>query len=433
MGLYSADLADLRNEVGTTQVHFARTRKSLLQHSIVILFFLAGALYFLQVFTPLRLTTDSLYYLTVADSAALGNKFHPGAQPIGYPVFLFLLMKAGFFSSATMILANCIFFATGLFLTFHTLISLGFERSHSIVACLFTLLSFTAVKHITQGMSDFLFFALSAAVCWVLTSSSWWKWVAASVLVCSAMEVRIMGLALICPIVVLAWPYVKRFRTLLITVIILLSVGGAVGLWTGRHYLSKCAELFGAYGAKQFFSVLALSHLQDFGEIISNAPLSKMPFWIHLPVLALGGFAIFLLFVGMPKIWQRSPCLCSYLIGCCILVLPWPYTDPRFWLPVMPILFLTIASGIQSCAEWMKLKLHLAISTPLLLYGILFCTLGLASLGYSTRITFSGQQFPYRYGDGLLRSTYLTGCGAPAEGTNPFALHLLREYQWHCR
>ena len=431
MGLYSADLGNLHNEVGTMQSHFAETRRSFPHYSIVILFFLAGGLYLLQIFTPLRLTTDSLYYLTVADSAALGNKFHPGAQPIGYPVFLFLLMKAGIFSSATMILANCVFFATGLFLTFRTLIFLGFERRHNIVACLFALLSFAAVKHITQGMSDFLFFALSAAVCWVLTLSSPWRWVAASVLICSAMEVRIMGLALICPIAVLAWPHVKRFRTLLITAIISLSFGSAVGLWVGRHYLSKCAELFGAYGAKQFFSVLALSHLQDFGEIISNAPLSKMPFWIHPLVLVLGGFAIFLLFVGMPKIWRRSPWLCSYLIGCCLLVLPWPYTDPRFWLPVLPIVFLTIASGVQSCAEWMKL--HLATSTPLLLYGILFCTLGLASLGYSTRITFSGQQFPYRYGDGLLTNTYLTGCGAPAEGTNSFALHLLREYQWHCR
>lgn len=106
---------------GAEKSHRAIPSNAAFRTAIVVLFFVAAVLYFLQVFTPLRLTTDSLYYISVADSAAAGHKFTPGAQPIGYSIFLFLLIKAGIFSSATMILANCLFFAMGLFLTFRTL------------------------------------------------------------------------------------------------------------------------------------------------------------------------------------------------------------------------------------------------------------------------------------------------------------------------
>jgi hypothetical protein len=65
-------------------------------------------------------------------------------------------------------------------------------------------------------------------------------------------------------------------------------------------------------------------------------------------------------------------------------------------------------------------------------YAALFSVAGFAALGYSTWITFSGPKFPYRYGDGGLRSAYIAHCSGSAESSNQLALNLLRRYEWHC-
>ena len=142
---------------------------------------------------------------------------------------------------------------------------------------------------------------------------------------------------------------------------------------------------------------------------------------------------MFLFFAGTVAVWSGSQWLSAYLIACCLLILPWPYTDPRFWLHILPFVVVAIVLGVQAVAE----KLHCSFAgLPAGLafaYAVVFCCLGLAALGYSTWITFSGPQFPYRYGDGLLRPTYLTGCSSPAsDRTDSRSLHLLRVYEWHC-
>src|SRR5437016_3314468 len=147
--------------------------EQLLRRAVYVAFGVSIVLYLAQVFTPLRLTSDGITYLSLADAAARKGLFIALGQPNfpfpkGYPAFVFLLIKGGLFSSAALVLSNLLFFAVGLIFSFRTLIALGFGRSHAMIASLLTFLSFTAVKHITQGMSDFLFFALSAFACWLM-------------------------------------------------------------------------------------------------------------------------------------------------------------------------------------------------------------------------------------------------------------------------
>jgi len=224
----------------------------------------------------------------------------------------------------------------------------------------------------------------------------------------------------------------KKSPTVLIVGSTVLLTGLGSGILVGRHYLTDNLGLLENNGWARFLLNTVISHCRDFGELIVNAPLSKLPSWCQVPILVLGACSMLMFFVGVAVLWSRSRWLSAYLIGGCILVLPWPYTDPRFWLPILPFAFVAIFLGSLTIAK--RGRLNLTAPLPwALAYSALFCCLGLASLGYSTWITFSGPQFPYRYGDGLLRSTYLTGCSLPGGHTNRSALHLLRQYEWHCR
>ena len=282
-----------------------KLKNNSLQFVCYFLLTVGATLYLLQAFTPFRLTSDSIYYLTMADAAATGHGFVGHNQPIGYPLFVFLLIKARIFSSATMVIANCLFFGIGLVLSFRTLLTLGYSRVLSLGACLVTLFSFTAVKHVTQGMSDFLFFALSASVCWTITLKTHWKWIALPVLVLCAVEVRFMGLALAFPVAVTVWPYVKKYRAGLIVAVFVSLVTFAVGLWVGRQYFLDNLELLHRFGISHFVLRSLVLHAQDFGEFVFNVPLTKLPS-LRIPVLLIGACTMFLFFYGVLTTWRRS-------------------------------------------------------------------------------------------------------------------------------
>jgi len=59
--------------------------------------------------------------------------------------------------------------------------------------------------------------------------------------------------------------------------------------------------------------------------------------------------------------------------------------------------------------------------------------MGLAAMGYSTRITFAGQLFPELYGDNLLRATYrmaLLGVVSDPKDIDQDAYGLINRYEW---
>lgn len=394
-------------------------------------FAMAAALYALQVFTPLRLTTDSITYLSLADSAARNGLWdalrQPGFPfPKGYPIFIFIFMKAGLFSSATLVISNLFLFAAGLCFAFRTLLALNFDRAHAQVACLFTVLSFASVKFITQGMSDFLFFALSSCACWLLTLKHPYRWFGIVFCTAAAIEVRFIGLALVAPILAVALPLLRK-RLIVVAIVCALSLSMlTIGLIAGRHYLGNNVEILRYAGLWHFAGIALRSHFQDFGELAANAPLSKIPGELRIPVLIVGCIALLIFLSGIVATRKRSLWLCSYLVAYSVLVLPWPYTDPRFWLPVMPFVVLSFEEGLVLLFGAVPKRFAAA-------YAVLFCAFGLAALGYSTKLTFAGQHFADQYGDGRLTKSYLARCSATNAPGEEQAFILLQRYEWHCR
>jgi hypothetical protein len=335
-------------------------------------------------------------------------------------------MKGGLFSSAILVISNLTLFALGLFFAFRTLLALNFERLHAEVACLLTILSFASVKHISQGMSDFLFFALSACVCWLLTLKHPYRWFGIILCTPAAIEVRFVGLALVAPILAVALSSVRRT-----TVAIAIALGIAVamvsaGLMAGHHYLLNFTKTLENTGWWQLAGSSVTAHFQDFGELFANLPLSKIPSQLRAPVLLLGCVAWVVFLVGLIALRKRSVWLCFYLVAYSILVLPWPYTDPRFWIPVLPFIILSLSDGLVLL--WGHTPRGLVVA-----YAMVFSIFGFVALGYSTKLTFAGQRFAEQYGDGRLTNAYLSRCNTDTAPGENEALALLQRYEWHCK
>ncbi len=100
----------------------------------------------------------------------------------------------------------------------------------------------------------------------------------------------------------------------------------------------------------------------------------------------------------------------------------WPYVDPRFWIPVLPLIF-----GYASVSIERLLPKELIAA-----YLMVFAMLGVAVLVVSTRITYSGSNFPNAYGNAQFHSTYCAYYGNCAFGPQEIdadGLHLLRTYR----
>ena len=412
----------------STSVDAPRRTLNLLQTAAILIFGLATLLYTMQLFTPLRLTTDGIRYLSLADSGIRGHGLSTIAAkyfffPKGYPVFLFGMMKLGIFSSAVLVASNLVFLWLALVLSFQTLTANGFQREVAAVACLFTYLSYAAIKHVTQAMSDFLFFSLAAGAFWLINRKGPYRWLAVLPAL-GAVEVRLLGLALFVPIAFVVWQSAAKRPKLLIAVCAVLVCCLGVGLWAGRRYFSANSSLLRQYGVGHFLWYSGVTHCEDFGQLVFNVPWTKLPGWTAVLIIGTGVIAIIFLMIGVIALFKSSPMISLYLVGCSVLIFPWPYTDPRFWLPVMPYVVVAIWIAVvrifEKVPDW-----------TLVGYTALFSIAGFAALGYSTWITFSGPQFPYRYGDGLLRSAYIAHCSGSPAG-NQDAIDLLRRYEWHC-
>lgn len=159
--------------------------------------------------------------------------------------------------------------------------------------------------------------------------------------------------------------------------------------------------------------------------MIINMPWTKLPAWTAIFIIGTGAVGLSLFVIGLGKVYKSSPLLSFYLIGCTLLILPWPFTDPRFWMPIMPyavvVIWRTITQLFARVPKWIVIT-----------YITLVSIAGFGALGYSTWITFAGPKFPDRYGDGGLRNVYAARCTGSPGSDNESALMLLRRYEWRC-
>jgi hypothetical protein len=355
---------------------------------------------------------------------------------------LAVLLRADLAHPWVIVGLNVVFLSAGLLATYSLLIHHFFEDKATVLfICSFFLLSFVVIKHLTLPLTDVPFFACSMCCLAVMnqttkSDSHWWfvsLAVTAWLLALAAIAVRRIGVALVPPLIfmIVCSPQFKsllKSSFLWITLAIILVIV-FVGAGT-TQVIAKASTLsdFIRVARNSQVSALILQTLSyrftELGELFDNFPISMTPTKL-LVIVPWAGVVLFLVTLFGFATKRRAIGPTEVFLVCYMAILfAWPFRDPRFWLPVVPLL---IGYSV------------LAVSNPrfpngvVTIYGIIFAAFGFFAIGYSTRISFAGSRFPDRYLDGRMRSTYcaaMQSCdGADSNKVDAKALRLLREYK----
>ena len=416
-----------------------------------ILLLVLIASFAVQVWSPLRLCTDSLVLLSMAESAAQGSGFldhgHTTVFPPGYPALVAVLLRSGLGHPWAIVALNAILCGIGL-ICFYAIATNGLALSRVVALnlCSWFLLSWVVIKHFCLPLTDLAFLAVSMLCLYALNqawqvrddASRFVSFVCAGwALTIGAILVRRIGVALIpaliCTVVLhrpgLALKELKHAPKLKVTLVAaaclvgLLALGWAtVSTSTLSDYSVDRTPLL--YRLPRIFTY----RLTELGELLLNVPASRLPRPLaHILPLA-GGLLLTLVAGGMIIRRAIPGPIEVFLCGYAAVLFVWPYYDARFWLPAIPLLFAFAAVSVE---RLMRVRLAPQLVAA---YVVLFALLGAGAIAYSSRVTFAGAKFPDVYGDDTLRSTYCVAfraCGGRVvySKVKPKALELLNIYR----
>ena len=440
--------------MSTVSAEIPATQAGRITHRLAVAAFALIALaYLAQCATPLRLVNDGVDYLLQASSALDGHGFllHGSVRsmrPAGYPAMILLLGKIGIATSWAFVALNCVALGIGCWASCYILRrSFEFSSTTALVICLLTSLSFLMVRNVTYTLSDIPYFGLSTPCLWMLlraeteSASRRWKWLLAILpFIVINIEVRTIAIVMIpaflwaamggMPAAKRVYPRLLPYRYLLLAAFV---VGVAVSceLLIHSRYWQFNLPTFLRRGIVRSLASNFNDHTSEWGEMIVNVPLSRLPAALMWPVRILGATAILTSIFGIWKKRDQIDSLLLYLLGGAAIVFVYPWFDTRLWLPFFPFLMGYILLGLRQIAP------SRALRPAILVYTCCFCVLGVAALIFSTRLSFAGSRFPDLFGDGHFRATYrlalLKEQPAAGERIDPDGLYLLRRFEPRAR
>jgi hypothetical protein len=114
-----------------------------------------------------------------------------------------------------------------------------------------------------------------------------------------------------------------------------------------------------------------------------------------------------------------------YLLFYMLLMFNWPFWDPRFWVPVIPLMAAVVSQFSFSQTRVLR--------AGGLLYLIVYSILGLGSLGYFTYTSLNKKEFSKTQASGVYRNEYeIHFFGKPLSDTakhiDPYLVDFLNKY-----
>jgi hypothetical protein len=429
-----------------------------------VVFVLVG-LHSVQLFSPLRLNTDACRLLSMAVSAAEGQGFlvhgKSDVLPIGYPAAILLLINLGAGTTFWLNALNLAALLASCGLVF--LMTAGFENVRKalgvrLVLCVLPLAAWVSIKHVSIPVTESLYTGISMAsvaalvACWksgrIMTVVSW---LAIGVMLAwYAMKIRTIGVSLFgaSALTVAFHPRMRdvgaRFRpksTRDWWRIAGISIAGvALGLVALHVAKLSVVILDNAYlrmqsdalqvGIDRFIRNILSARFHEAGEIFLNMPGTKfvrLGFAFDL----VGAIAVAIFALGWWRLSWVLPPLAFYVAFYCSILFFWPFSDVRFWMPLLPALGLCVWLVVQPLlrTKWMRFGV--------LTYLCIFLGLGFAALLFSVRISLATPlRFAEIYGDGSYRASYRVAFGAaqtPSSAVNSDVVGLLRRFDARAR
>ncbi|HEX4849958.1 MAG TPA: hypothetical protein VFV08_04080, partial [Puia sp.] len=116
----------------------------------------------------------------------------------------------------------------------------------------------------------------------------------------------------------------------------------------------------------------------------------------------------------------------AYFLFYCLIMFNWPFNDPRFWVPVMPVM---AAIVLQLYAEEKNRIARISLTALFPVYILL----GAFASGYMVYTSFNKKVFAKTQAKGVYRTEYeIHFFGKPLNDTtkyiDPFVSHVLQKY-----
>jgi hypothetical protein len=396
--------------------------------------------YLADCFTPFRIHMDGLRYFAIKDCIEFGCPLDSPAAtdyfPYGYTALLLVFSKLGILKSFWLVLINCIFLFTGLYF-----FSRVFEKKISpYLLSLIILINWLFVKYTAHPLSEmqYIFFSLMGVYFFhrfiiqkrmqLLLLSLFFSWL--------AFVTKTVGITLMGAIAVgLIWEFreaqlafLKKNKILVGSILVLLVLAliffsKFLGI---NHYANVLSEHF---KEAPFFTRMEW-RFKEWGEMFLNTPSNKVI--DHVAKLGEYGFVLvgFLIFCWfMFKLYFKKNnlpfFLKAYFLFYCIIIFNWPFNDPRFWIPVMPLMaafVLQLPIGEN--------KLTRFLSTSLF---VVYLALGAFASGYMVYTSFNKAELAKNQAKGVYKNEYeVHFFGKPLSDTatqvDPYIVEFLRRY-----
>ena len=420
------------------------SRPSLVRIQLGVILMLV-AIYFLQAATPLRLHPDTLVFLVVAETAEHGGGFlyhgQPTVFPPGYPALLALLIRLHMAHVWVIVSLSVLSLVTGLFAVRYLIRAEGFGEDVALGVCTLPLLSFVFVKYSAIPLSDPLFFGLSMCCLAAMKrprSSGFrlGRTIAAAVLLIASVCVRRVGVALIPAAVYLLLveydvrAHVMRLSPRMKGAAVLIAAAASALVGCVVYRTSTLRDFTGALkdGALSDMAVrIVTQRFKELGQIALNVPAAALPQNGQNILLIVGVLVFALVCGGVRSRRKEFGVVEAYFIAYVAIIFVWPFADPRFWLPVIPLLIAYSGLSLRRLAQGEMARAFLQG------YVVLFAIMGLVVLAGTTALSFSGPGFPDAYAYKEFRPTYCAAwhCqgGFDATKVDQDGLYLLRRYK----
>ena len=358
---------------------------------------------------------DTLRYFAILDCIENGCSPESFAAkdylPYGYTALLIVLSKAGILKSVTLVLFNCAF----LFSSLYIIIKLFKIEKNVCFFLALALLNWTTIKFVLHPLSEmqYLFFSISSLYFFnsFTINRKLSQLGVAFIFAALAFITRTVGITLVGALIVgLLWEYrqhlialIKKSKWVIITSIGLIILIGTFSKQLGMyHYIDVLVKQFTeGVGYKDILRW----HFIELTEISINLPFTKvldfMPTMVRIVYLLLGIITLLAMYALIAYNRKQTPVvIISYLTFYTFLMFNWPFYDPRFWVPVVPIFIALLATTNFSLSRVQRLSMH-AI-------GLSYVFLGFLSVGYFTYTSFNKNVFAATQANGSYQNEYKT-------------------------
>lgn len=402
--------------------------------------------YLVNCCTPLRLHVDMLRYFAIKDCIELGCPADSDAakdyMPVGYTALLLTLSKIGMLKSYTIVLLNCLYLFAGAWLVVRMF--KGTINPFFFFALL--LLNWTVIKFVTHPLSEMQYLFFSTASVYLFYRYAQERrlllLLGAFALGGLAFLTRSVGIALFAALVTgLIWQYRKELILLVkknkVLVVLVVLAGIGVIVFSRQLGLNHYTGVFSKQkeGGLTFGAILK-GHFIEWAEICFNLSIAKVSTvltasraeWLFMlaGILFFAGFVYVLFFrlKNVPFIIK------AYLFFYFVLMMNWPFYDPRFWVPVLPLVVAVVAQYVKGAASY---ELRAARGMLRTVVFALYFVVGIASVGYLTYTSLNRRLFARTQANGVYRSEYETFFyGKPLDPTtrqaDPNIVDILRRY-----